>query len=71
MSTCREIQKLLSGNRITLPKAFVKATNIKKGDPMILEWNMYPELCDGEMKVKVGSVEPKFRKPETVKKAVD
>lgn len=34
----KELQKILSGNRITLPSSYVVNQGLKQGDPVILEW---------------------------------
>ena len=53
MATGREVQKILSGNRITLPKLFVEEAKLKKGDLMIVEWGR------DEIHLKVAEVSPR------------
>lgn len=53
MPTGREVHKILSGNRITLPKLFVEASKLKKGDLMIVEW------WKDEIHLKVAEVSPR------------
>ncbi len=39
MTTYERLQKILGGNRITLPKEFIQLKKLKKGDPVILKWS--------------------------------
>ncbi len=53
MPTRHEVQKILSGNRITLPKPFVEEAKLKKGDLMIVEW------AKDEIHLRVAEVAPR------------
>ena len=53
MPTGHEVQKILSGNRITLPKPFIEEAKLKKGDLMIVEWGK------DEVHLKIAEVAPR------------
>lgn len=61
----REIQKLLGGNRVTLPAEFVKRNKMVQGDTLIVEWDDY-----GRVTIMRGEVKPKtsFAEVEDLRK---